>query len=152
MADGGGLGVLARENGGEAFIAGTRRLGVSCAPRRGTVTAWPEYNTGRAMTCGGRPPLAQGGAAVRPMGKRRVAWQGGAPTSCTGADERDALTNRRGPASACVYNRYGGMPTRPGASSAATSCAQGALALKQFNVALFACLFLTICELKCSKC
>jgi hypothetical protein len=151
MADGGGLGVLARENGGEAFIAGTRRLGISCAPRRGTVTAWREYNTGRAVTCGGRLPMAQGGAAVRPMGKRRVAWQRGAPTSCTGADERGALTAGRGPASACVYGRYGGMPTRPGASSATTSCAQGTLALKQFNVALFDCLFLTIFELKCSK-
>jgi hypothetical protein len=47
-----------------------------------------------------------------------------------------------------VYGRYDGMAMRPGASSAATSCARGALALKQFNVALFDCLFLTIFEQK----
>jgi hypothetical protein len=36
-----------------------------------------------------------------------------------------------------VYGWYGGTPTRPGASSAATSRARGALALAQFKVALF---------------
>jgi hypothetical protein len=112
------------------------------------------------------------GRSTAQRGRRRVAsarqwrkavpppdqWEGsrglsrGPPTSCTGGAGRGAIPTGRGPASACAYGRYGGMPTRPGASSAATSCARGALALKQINVALFDCLFLPIFELKCSKC
>jgi hypothetical protein len=48
----------------------------------------------------------------------------GPPTSRTGADGSGAPTAGHGPASACAYDRYDGMTTRPGASSAATSCAR----------------------------
>jgi hypothetical protein len=54
-------------------------------------------------------------------------------TSRTGTKEHGARTARRGPASACVYGRYGGTPMRSGASSAVTSRARGALALAPFQ-------------------
>jgi hypothetical protein len=118
---------------------------------------------GRGVGCGMVGVRRNGGGAASARQWRKAVpppdqWEGsrglsrGPPTSCTGGAGRGAIPTGRGPASACAYGWYGGMPTRPGASSAATSCARGALALKQINVALFDCLFLPIFELKCSKC
>jgi hypothetical protein len=128
---------LARGEVATTFIAGRKAVGVlPCAPRQ------PSCGVGHCMagvrrkgaaTCSSRRPMAA-------LGRRGVAIahapRGSAKdpqTSRTGTKEHGARTARCGPALSCMYGRYGGTPTRPGASSAATSHARGALALAQFQ-------------------
>jgi hypothetical protein len=130
--------VLVRGEEAAAFIVGRKAVGVlPCAPRQ------PSCGVG----CGMAGVRWKGGGDRGPMaalGRRGVASthapRGSAKdpqTSRTGTKEQGARTTGRRPASACVYGRHGGTPTRPGASSAGTLRARGALALAQFKVALF---------------
>jgi hypothetical protein len=151
MAGGGGS-VLTRGEEAATFIAGRKAVGgAPCAQRQ------PSCGVGRGMagvrrkgaaTCGGR--RANGGAWAAQRGQRaRTTWLGQGPTDVTHRDQGAWRTDHWARAGLGVRAwPIRRQPTWPGASSAATSCARGALALKQFNVALFDCLFLMIFEQK----
>jgi hypothetical protein len=122
---GGAFHSWAQGGGGASLCAKATKLW--CGPRHAGV------QRKGAATCGGRRPMAALGrrgvaSAHTPRGLAKNPH-----TSRTGTKEHGARTAERGPASACVYGRYGGTPKRPGASSAATSRARGALALAPFQ-------------------
>jgi hypothetical protein len=128
--------------GGDDFYSWAQGGGGCFLVRQGNqamvwAATWPEYGgKGRRRAATVRPMAALGrhgvASAHAPRGSAKDPQ-----TSCTGTKEHGARTAGRGPASACVYDRYGGTPTRQGASSVAMSRAWGALALAQFKVALF---------------
>jgi hypothetical protein len=137
-------------------MAGGRRLGARARREGGGFYSWAQGGGGASLCAKATKPWCglrhagvrwKGGGDRRPMaalGRRGVAGthapRGSAKdpqTSRTGTKEQGARTTGRRPASACVYGRHGGTPTRPGASSAGTLRARGALALAQFKVALF---------------
>jgi hypothetical protein len=89
-----------------------------------STATWPRYGgVGRRRAAAVGPMAALGrrdvASAQAPRGSA-----GDPQTSRTGVNERGARIVGHGPASACVYGRYSDMPTRPGASSAATSRGQ----------------------------
>jgi hypothetical protein len=108
----------AREGADVAFIAELKAVGGFLA-RQGC--GGRGMGRDKAVDVGGdaRQPLANGDAWVARRDQR--AWPrglaGDLQTSRTRARERGARTIGCGSDSACMYGRYGVIPTRPGVSS-----------------------------------
>jgi hypothetical protein len=132
MAGGRRLGARARRGGGGFYSWAQGGGGASLCAK--ATKLWCGLRHGWSTVERGWRPWANGGAWAAWRGQHtRTTWLGQGPqTSRTGTKEQGARTTRRRPASACVYGWHGGTPTRPGASSAGTLRARGALALAQF--------------------